>query len=266
MSNIFAEGTTTMKLKPRIWIVTLIAALVAAWGLQATGAPVAAAAGRRAQPSGGAAGTLTGRILFEGTPPPSQSVNMAKDPECVRENQGRKVFIQDGEVNTNRTLPNVFVYVKAGATGQFKAPSTPVVLDQQGCVFVPHVLGIMVGQPLKVLNSDFTTHNVHVMSKVNAEWNESQPPGAAPIYKTFAHPEIMIPLKCNEHPWMSAYIGVVSNPFYDVTGTNGTFTIKNLPPGEYTIEAWTATFGAHEQKVTVRAGGKTTQDFTFTHQ
>ncbi len=191
---------------------------------------------------------------------------MARDPECVRENQGKEVYVQDGDVNPDGTLPYVFVFVKSGAPANEPAPKQPVVLDQQGCVFVPHVLGVMVGQPLKVLNSDFTTHNVHVHSKINPEWNESQPPGAAPIYKTFTKPEVMIPVQCNEHPWMKAYIGVVSNPFYDTTGPNGTFTIKGLPPGTYTIEAWTATYGTNDQTVTVRAGASATADFTFTHQ
>ncbi|MDE3155724.1 MAG: carboxypeptidase regulatory-like domain-containing protein [Acidobacteriota bacterium] len=243
-----------MTLKPRIWIVALAAALFAICGVQVTHVRAAGD------------GTLTGKVLFHGTRPQPQLINMARDPECVRENEGKKVYVQDGEVNENGTLPYVFVYVKSGAPAHETAPKTPVVLDQQGCVFVPHVVGVMVGQPLKVLNSDFTTHNVHVRPKINAEWNESQPPGGAAIYKTFAKPEIMIPVQCNMHPWMKAYIGVVSNPFYDTTGTDGTYTIKGLPPGTYTIEAWTATYGTQEQTVTVRAGATTTSDFTFTHR
>ena len=116
---------------------------------------------------------------------------------------------------------------------------------------------------LKVLNSDFTMHNVHVTPKDNPQWNESQPPGAAPLYKKFGNPEVMIPVSCNEHPWMKAYIGVVKNPYYDVTGTTGTFTIKDVPAGEYTIEAWTATFGTQEKTVRVRPHATTTLDFTF---
>jgi len=150
--------------------------------------------------------------------------------------------------------------------GTFHVPQRPVVLDQQGCLFVPHVLGIMVGQILKVLNSDFTTHNIHVLPKYNLQWNKSRPPGAAPFYEKFLHPEIMIPVKCNEHPWMNAYIGVVSNPFYDTTGTNGTFTIKGVPAGEYIIEAWTATLGTQEKKVRVRSHQTTTLDFTLGRQ
>ena len=243
-----------MKQKKSIGIITVIAAFIVIWGAQAKislGAQQAAT------------GEITGKVAFEGARPKLQEIYMNKDPECLRENQGRKVYVQDGEVNENGTLPNVFVYVKAGGSGQAAVPKTPVVLDQQGCIFVPHVLGIMVGQTLKVLNSDFTMHNVHVHSKINPQWNESQPSGGAPIYKKFAHPEIMIPVGCNEHPWMKAYIGVVSNPYYGVTGTTGTFTIKGVPPGEYTIEAWTATFGTQTKSVHVRAHHATTLDFTF---
>lgn len=263
----FAGVKTRMKRKHRILIITLTAAFLVIWGVQAKtslAAPVARSQGNSAK---GETGEITGKIAFEGTKPKRQEIYMNKDPECVRENQGRTVYVQDGAVNSNGTLPNVFVYVKSGTQAEhFAVPNKPAVLDQQGCIFVPHVLGIMVGQSLKVLNSDFTTHNVHVMPKKNPQWNESQPPGAAPFYKKFTNPEVMIPVKCNEHPWMKAYIGVVSNPFYDVTGTKGTFTIKGIPPGKYTIEAWTATFGRQEKTVTVRAHRSTTLDFTFHHQ
>ena len=243
-----------MKRKQSIGIITVIVAFVVIWGAQANVSLGAQQA---------ATGEITGKVVFEGARPKLQEIYMNKDPECLRENQGRKVYVQDGAVNANGTLPNVFVYVKAGGSGQAAVPKTPVVLDQQGCIFVPHVLGVMVGQTLKVLNSDFTMHNVHVHSKINLQWNESQQPGGAAIYKKFAHPEIMIQVGCNEHPWMKAYIGVVSNPYYGVTGTTGTFTIKGVPPGEYTIEAWTATFGTQTETVRVRAHHTTTLDFTF---
>ena len=258
---------TRMKIKQSTWIVILIAAFLAIEGVQVKVSFAAPAARSQGKSAKGATGEITGRVDFQGTKPKRQEIYMNKDPECLRENQGRTVYIQDGEVNSNATLPNVFVFVKSGTQKKhFPVPNAPVVLDQQGCIFVPHVLGIMVGQTLKVLNSDFTTHNVHAMPKNNPLWNESQPPGAAPFYKKFANPEIMIPAICNEHPWMKAYIGVVDNPFYDVTGTKGTFTIKGVPPGEYTIEAWTATFGMQEKTVTVHARQSTTLDFTFQHQ
>ena len=172
---------------------------------------------------------------------------MDQDPVCVQKHSG-PVFAEDGEVNDNGTLPNAFVYVKAGAEKYtFAPPADPVVLDQDGCMYKPHVLGIMAGQTLKIVSSDATTHNIHPMPKDNREWNMSQAPGAAPIEQKFARPEIMVPVKCNQHPWMRAWIGVTSNPFFAVSGSDGTFTIKGLPPGDYTIEAWTATFGTQEQ-------------------
>ena len=242
-----------MKRKQKIGIITVIAALIVMWGVAAT---VTLAA------QGAATGEITGKVEFEGAKPKLQEIYMNKDPECVRENQGRTVYVQDGEVNANGTLPNVFVYAKTGGSGHSGVPQAPVVLDQQGCIFVPHVLGIMVGQTLKVLNSDFTMHNVHVTPKKNPQWNESQPPGAAPFYKKFTQPEVMVPVGCNEHPWMKAYIGVVRNPYYDVTGTKGTFTIKNVPAGE----AWTATFGTQTKTVRVRAHQTATLNFTFQHR
>ena len=213
----------------------------------------------------GATGEITGRINFEGTKPHLPEISMAQDPECVRENGGHPIRPEDGRVNANDTLPNVFVYIKSGAR-KYPSPQRAVTLDQKGCRYIPHVLGIMVGQPLKVVNSDFTTHNIHVMPKNNPAWNQSQPPGAAPFYKKFPNPEVMIPVHCNEHPWMKAYIGVVTNPFFDVTGKEGEFTIKGVPPGQYTLEAWTATFGTQTKTVTVHAHQSTTADFTFSHK
>jgi len=208
-------------------------------------------------------GTITGKVSFTGAKPKLQRLMMDQDPVCVQKHAG-PVYAQDGEVNANGTLPNVFIYVKAGAEKYvFAAPTEAVTLDQDGCMYKPHVLGVMVEQSLKIVTSDATTHNVHPMPKDNREWNMSQAPGGAPIEQKFARPEIMIPVKCNQHPWMRSYVGVVQNPFYAVTGSDGTFTINGLPPGDYTIEAWTATFGTQEQKVTVGPKETKTADFSF---
>ena len=141
-------------------------------------------------------GEITGKVSFEGAKPKLKRIMMDQDPVCVKKHSG-PVYFEDGEVNSNGTLPNVFVYVKSGAEKYtFATPSDPVTLDQDGCMYTPHVLGVMTGQTLKVVSSDATTHNIHPMPKDNREWNESQPPGAAPIEKTFARPEIMIPNVC----------------------------------------------------------------------
>ena len=179
-------------------------------------------------------GEVTGKVSFDGSKTKA-SPDHDGSRSGLRKKHSGPVFAEDDEVNSNKTLPNVFVYVKSGAEKYvFAPPSDPVTLDQDGCMYKPHVLGIMVGQTLKIVSSDATTHNIHPMPKDNREWNMSQPPGAAPIEQKFAREEVMIPVKCNQHPWMRAYIGVLKTPFYAVTGSDGTYTIKGLPPGDYT--------------------------------
>lgn len=209
-------------------------------------------------------GAVTGTIYFHGTPPTRFPILMGEDPVCVKLHHGQTVRVIDGKVNENSTLPNAFVYVEKGAGKYvFPPPQDPVVLHQQGCIYSPHVLGIMAGQELEVENNDPTTHNIHPMPAHNRQWNISQLPGAAPLYERFAHPEVMIPVKCSQHPWMKAYIGVMLNPFFAVTGSDGTYTIKGMPPGVYTIGVWTATFGTQAQAVTIGPKQTVTLNFTF---
>ena len=222
-----------------------------------------AARGQTASVDQSTTGEITGKASFEGTPPKRATIAMDKDPVCVAAHS-EPVHVEDGAVNSDGTVPNVFVYLKQGTEKySFPVPATPVTVDQRGCMYAPHVLGILVGQELRVVSDDPTTHNIHPMPKNNREWNQSQPPGADPISKKFTQPEIMIPIKCNQHPWMRAYIGVTQNPFYAVTGADGTFTIKGLPPGDYTIRAWTAIFGTQQRDVTVRPKESTTVEFLF---
>jgi plastocyanin len=207
-------------------------------------------------------GEIAGKVDFKGEKPKLEPIDMKTDPVCVSEQAGT-VYVQDGEVNSNGTLPSAFVYIKSGSGNlSVPAPHNSVVLTQQGCMYQPHVLGIVAGQPLQVVTLDPTTHNVHVMPKINREWNVTQQPGSPSIIKAFTQPEAMIPVHCNVHPWMKAYIGVVSNPYYAVTDNQGSFVIKGVPPGEYTLEVWTAIFGTQEQRVTVRPGESSTINFT----
>jgi plastocyanin len=164
------------------------------------------------------------------------------------------------------SLKNVFVYVSKGLEGKtFPTPSTPVVLDQSGCEYVPHVFGIMPNQQFKVVNSDATTHNVHAMGQANPEFNMGQRAGAPPIVKTFTKPEVTIPILCNQHPWMRAVAHVVSNPFYAVTDENGVFSLKGLPPGKYTVTGIHEKYGTQSQEITVVAGKPAPAvNFTFT--
>lgn len=208
-------------------------------------------------------GSVTGKINFTGTKPKLAVIHMDQDPVCVAKHKG-PVHVEDGAVNDDGTVPDVFVYVKDGADKYaWPTPTDSVTLDQDGCMYKPHVLGVQVDQTLHVISTDATTHNIHPQPKDNREWNESQAPGAAPLDKKFARAEIMIPVKCNQHPWMKAYIGVVKNPLFAVSGSDGTYTIKGLPPGDYTIEAWTPTFGTQEQKVSVAPKESKTVDFSF---
>jgi len=215
------------------------------------------------QASASATGDIAGKIYFHGTPPKLRPINMRKDPVCATLHSST-VYAQDGAVNPDGTLPNAFVYIKSGSVNLSEpAPRNSVDLTQKGCMYEPHVLGIMVGQPLQVLTLDPTTHNIHVVPRINREWNVTQQPGSPSMIWRFTHPEVMIPVHCNEHPWMKAYIGVVDNPFYAVTGKTGVFDLKGVPAGNYTVEVWTATFGTQEKEVTVQPGETATADFTF---
>src|SRR4051812_536072 len=180
--------------------------------------------------------TITGKVAFTGAKPSVKMLDMSATPFCTRAHPNGAPS-EEIVLNKNGTVKNAFVWVKAGLPkGKWEAPQTPVVLDQVGCMYEPHVVAAMVGQPVAMKNSDGTNHNIHPMPQVNAEWNESQPPGSPVRQQSFPRPEIMIPVKCNIHPWMRSYVNVVSHPFFAVTGDDGTFTIKGLPPGTYTIE------------------------------
>ncbi|MBP9864939.1 MAG: DUF2012 domain-containing protein [Candidatus Omnitrophica bacterium] len=210
-----------------------------------------------------AGGSVTGSAAFSGTAPAKAEINMSADPTCAAAH-AEPTFTEEAVVNANNTLKNVFVYVKTGLEGQtFPAPATPATLDQNGCHYTPHVAGVMVGQQLEIINSDSTLHNVHSMAKESKEFNLGMPIKGMKIKKTFEKPEIMVKMKCDVHPWMSAYIGVLSHPFFAVTGEDGSFAIKDLPAGTYTLEAWHETFGAQTAEVTVAEGGSATANFSF---
>ena len=214
------------------------------------------------QPTG-EEGAVTGKVNFQGQPPKFRPIQMDADPVCAAMHSG-PVMPDLVVVNPNGTLRNVFVYVKSGLEGKnFAVPNEPVELDQEGCIYKPHVLGIQARQDLKVVTSDNTTHNIHPIPKVNREWNVSQPPKAEPIIRSFSRPETSIPVKCNQHPWMRAYVHVVSHPFFSVSGDDGSFAIQGLPPGEYEIEAVHGEYGGMVQKISV--GPKETKPVEFSY-
>jgi plastocyanin len=202
--------------------------------------------------------TVSGTVKFDGAAPKPAKIDMSQDPACKGGNESENVVVDNGD------LANVFVYVKDGLGNRtFDVPSTPVTLDQQGCRYHPHVLGVMAGQTVEIKNDDQTTHNIHPTPKDNREWNESQPPSSAALEKNFAREEIMLPVKCNQHPWMKMYINVVKSPFFAVTGKDGKYEIKGLPPGDYTIAFVHEKLGEQEQKVHVDAKESKTVDQSF---
>ena len=221
------------------------------------------AAGQAVWKPTGDEGSVTGKVSFQGQAPKLRALQMDADAVCAAKHK-EAVYPETVVANSNGTLRNVFVYVKSGLEGKtFAVPTEPAVIDQNGCLYQPHVLGMQARQQLKVVTSDNTTHNIHPMPKVNREWNISQPPGADPLMQTFARSEISVPVKCNQHPWMKAWINVVDHPFFAVTGADGGFEIKGLPPGNYEIEAIQEQYGAQTQKVTVAAKQSATAEFSY---
>jgi len=202
--------------------------------------------------------TVSGTVKFDGAAPKASKIDMSQDPACKGMNEAENVVVDGGN------LANVFVYVKDGLGSRtFDVPKDPVVLDQSGCKYHPHVLGVMAGQTVQIKNDDQTTHNIHPTPKDNREWNESQPPSSPAIEKNFAREEIMLPVKCNQHPWMKMYVNVVKSPFYAVTDKSGKYEIKGLPPGDYTIAFVQEKLGEQDQKVTVAAKDSKTVDQSF---
>ena len=208
--------------------------------------------------------TVTGKVAYTGAPPVARVIDMSANPQCERTHKGQAITAEDVVVNPNGTLRNVFVWVKSGVPAQnWAVPTVPVAIDQRACMYHPHVIGAMVGQNIEISNTDPVNHNIHPVPQTNEEWNDTQSPGGAPKLRSFAKQEIMVPVKCNVHPWMRAYIGVVAHPFFAVTGDDGSFTIKGLPPGTYVIQSWHEKFGPMEQTVTVGAKESKTVDFSY---
>ena len=226
----------------------------------AGGAP-AASSGKPVDAS--MAGSVKGMIKLDGAAPKMKTINMAAEPVCAKQHT-TPAMTEDVVTGAGGALANVIVYLKGDFSAySFDAPSGAVTIDQKGCQYTPHVLALRTGQSLMVTNSDMTTHNIHPVPKDNREWNESQPPGAAPINQSFAREEVAIPVKCNVHPWMKGYIGVFASPYFQVTGNDGSFELKNVPPGTYMLTAWHETYGATDMMVTVGAKEEKTVNLTY---
>ncbi len=203
--------------------------------------------------------TITGTIMFEGTPPKPKPIDMSNDPGCKGEAASEQVVVDDGH------LANVLVYVKDGLGNRsFDPPQQSVAIKQEGCRYVPHMAAVMTGQPVRFEDADPTLHNIHPMPKRNSEWNQSQMPNSGPLDKTFSTAEMMIPIKCNQHPWMHMYLSVIGNPFFAVTGKDGKFSLHGLPPGTYTVAAVQEKYGEKAQTVTV--GAREDKNISFSYQ
>jgi plastocyanin len=211
------------------------------------------------------AGTITGHVVFSGTPPQAESVRTGIDAVCAQASGGTMAS-QAVIVGKDGALENAFVYVKDGLDPSytFDVPPTPVELAQQGCRYSPRIFGVRAGQPVEIVNNDPTLHNVHALPMANQEFNMGEPNRGQRMQKTFTVPEVMVRFKCDVHAWMTAYVGVMTHPYFAVSAADGTFTLKGLPPGTYTVEAWHEKFGRQTAKVTVASNQSQTADFSFT--
>jgi plastocyanin len=211
-----------------------------------------------------AASSVSGTVTFAGKTPTLKPLSMDADPACAKKHSA-PVPNEMLALGSGNTMGNIMVWVSKGlpAAKAWPAPKTPVVLDQKGCTYVPHVMGIMVGQPYRILNSDGVLHNIHTLPKVNKSFNRGMPATLKEATTVFEKPEAVFHIKCDVHPWMSAYISVFTHPFYSVTSTDGKFTISGLDPGTYEITAWHEKLGTQTASVTVGASDKKTQDFKF---
>lgn len=211
-------------------------------------------------PQPASAAGIDGTVRFTGTPPPNALIRMGADPNCLQANAGKRVTQETVVVNSNGTLKNVFVRLTGSVPGA-PAPAQPVVVDQKGCVYHPRVVGARVGQALQVTNSDDTLHNIH--SHGGDVFNVGQPRAGVKSNFTLKSEGVLF-LRCDVHPWMTGYVGVVSHPYFAVTGDDGAFHLANVPPGRYTLEAWHERFGILTQPVEVTASGSAKAEFAYT--
>ena len=212
-----------------------------------------------------AAATVSGTVVFDGKAPALRPLAMDAEPVCMKMHGGKPVPNEMLALGSGNTMGNILVWVSKGlpAGKTFPVPKEPVTLDQNGCMYKPHVMGIMVGQTYRILNSDGVLHNIHTLPKINPSFNRGMPASMKEATTVFSKPEDVFHIKCDVHPWMSAYMAVFTHPFFSATGTDGKFTISGLDPGTYEITAWHEKLGTKTASVTVGANDKKTQDFKF---
>jgi len=253
------EEFTFMKSKLLLSFIASLAVLTVASN---SGIAASGAANGAASPDAGSGASVVGHVKFQGQLPQPTKLSMNADPTCAKLHPGPAVS-QDFLTGNDNTLGNVIVFISDGLGNRtFDVPAESVTFEQKGCIYEPHVVAVRANQKMKMVNSDNTTHNVHPIPANNREWNKAEPAGST-MEESFPREEIAIPVKCNVHPWMKSYIAVFKHPFFAVTSKDGSFRLPNLPPGEYTVQAWHEKLGTMTQKITVAAGENKTVDFTF---
>jgi len=239
------------------------ALLLAACGGDRGATPAADTTAAAAAPAPAGSATITGTVRFSGTAPANPAIDMSEEAACQAKHTG--VITDPQVVVTNGMVSNGFVYVKSGlpAGVTYPTPTTPVVIDQNGCLYTPRVFGVMAGQPIEIRNSDPVLHNIKAVPTANRGFNISQPSQGMTTTRTFTTAEVMVPFECNVHGWMNAWVGVMTHPFYATSGADGGFSIQGLPAGTYELEAWHEKLGTRTISVTVAEGGSATAEFSF---
>jgi plastocyanin len=268
--GIFVEERGQMRLR-NVWVCTLglsLAASLACGGGEPSSrsgepsAPASTPSGMKVDES--KAGNVNGTVVLEGAAPKNEPIKMNADPVCAKEAKGpqfQETFVVGSD---GKSLGNVFVYVKDGLGNYiFDTPTDSAKIDQRQCRYTPHVFGMRVGQPLEIINSDPTLHNIHATPKANSEFNTGQPVKDMKTTHTFTQKEVMVPFKCDVHGWMNAYVGVLDHPYFAITNDAGKFELNKLPAGTYTVEAWHEKLGAQSQSVTLADNETKEVSFTF---
>jgi plastocyanin len=209
-----------------------------------------------------AGGTVEGKVVFNGQPRRNPLIQMGADPNCLSINAGKKVVQELVSLNADKTVDNVFVHITDEVAGG-AAPSEPVLIEQEGCIYHPRIAGAMAGQTLKVRNNDSTLHNIHSLSETSNNFNLGQPKAGMEFDFQLRQPEVMLRIKCDVHPWMLGYIGIKSHPYFAVTGDGGSFRLDNVPAGSYNLQAWQEKLGTVDQRITVKDGETVTVELAY---
>jgi plastocyanin len=257
-----SQESTLMKIRQILSTLAVLSVVAASTSGAFARKGASGTAGASAKPDAGSGASVVGKVKFQGTLPQPARVSMSADPSCAKLHPAPAVG-QDFVAGSDNSLGNVIVFISDGLQNRtFDVPTEEVTFEQKGCIYEPHVVAVRANQKLKMVNSDNTTHNIHPIPANNREWNKAEPAGMT-MEESFPREEIAIPVKCNVHPWMKSYIAVFKHPYFAVTGKDGSFQLPNLPPGEYTVEAWHEKLGTMTQKITVAVGESKTVDFTF---